>query len=151
VRSQLITLLGLLASPSALEALIALLGDMDAVVRAAVNQAFVLAGSPALSLLQRALERGDERVRWRGGGVLTLLGGEATDTALALLANPDSAQRATAAATLGALRVLRAEGALIEHLADKANLVRIAVIAALGKLGTPAARAALRQQLKAPE
>src|SRR5262249_19741486 len=52
VRSQVITLLGLLASPSALDALIALLGDMDALIRSAVHQAFVLAGTFALAPLQ---------------------------------------------------------------------------------------------------
>src|SRR5262249_44240895 len=89
VPSPVITLRGLLASPGALDALLAPLADKDTLIRTAVNQAFVLAGSAALPPLQGALERGDGRVRERVGEVLTLLGGGAADTALALLANPD--------------------------------------------------------------
>jgi HEAT repeat protein len=143
VRAQAITLLGLLATPAALEAITGLLDDPDPVIRQAEQQAVIYAGHEAIAPLRAALGSADERVRTRAGEALTLLGGTAAEAALAALAGADAGQRAAAARTLGALRALEAEKALIARLDDGDAPVAAAAALALGRLRSPSAAAAL--------
>jgi HEAT repeat protein len=143
VRAQAITLLGLLATPAALEAITGLLDDPDPVIRQAEQQAIMSAGYEAIAPLRAALGATDERVRTRAGDALALLGGAAAEAALAALDGADAGQRAAAARTLGALRALEAEKALIARLDDSDVTVAEAAALALGRLRSPSAAAAL--------
>ncbi|HST89205.1 MAG TPA: HEAT repeat domain-containing protein, partial [Ktedonobacterales bacterium] len=149
VRAQAITLLGLLATPAALEAIIGLLDDADPVIRQAEQQAITYAGHEAIAPLRAALGSADERIRTRAGEALALLGGAATEAALAALDGADAGQRAAAARTLGALGALEAEKALIARLDDGDATVAGAAAHALGRLRTPSAAVALAARVSA--
>lgn len=151
VRAQLITLLGVLPSPTACAVLVELLAESDPILREAVTQACIVAGAPALDSLREALHSPNERIRSRAGEVLTAFGGSAIATAIAALDGPDGGQRATAAHTLGSLRADQATDALIQRLGDSERAVRVAVAHALGRIATPAAIDALRLRATDPD
>jgi HEAT repeat protein len=82
VRSQLALMLGLLATPNAVQTLVGLLAEMDVLIRQSVNQAFVRLGEAGRAPLVAALDMAEERVRDRAGEVLRLLKDPAGATAL---------------------------------------------------------------------
>jgi hypothetical protein len=81
VRSQLALMLGLLATPSAAQALVGLLGEMDVLIRQSVNQAFMRLGEAGRAPLNAALNAAEERVRDRASEVLRLLDGHTDELA----------------------------------------------------------------------
>lgn len=152
LRAQLITLLGLLSSETALAALMDLLAETDPTLRQAVNQSMAYAGAAALAPLQLRLRDRRELIRTRAAEALTYISETTPDTADAALAaariglnSADPRQRAAAAATLGSLRASEALDALIASLGDGASAVRVAAARALGQIGGQRARAALRK------
>jgi HEAT repeat protein len=147
VRAQLVMLLGLLASAPAVGAIVELLETPDPVLRQAVHQAITLAGAAAAAPLQDALRHENALRRQRASEALTLLGDAGSAAALSGLSGPTPAQRAAAARTLGALKALHAQDALIARLADNDAMVRVAAAHALGHLGTTEAVVALERQL----
>ncbi len=153
LRAQLITLLGLLSSETALAALMELLAETDPTLRQAVNQSLAYAGAAALAPLQQRLRDRRELIRTRAAEALTYISETTPDTADAALAaarmglnSGDPRQRAAAAATLGSLRASEALESLIAALDDGASAVRVASARALGQIGGQRARAALRKQ-----
>jgi HEAT repeat protein len=151
VRAQLVTTLGILASRHALATLMDLLRERDPVIRQALDTALQLAGPPALAALQTALNHDDADVRERAATALAHLGDAALEAALQSLAGGEPKQRASAAKTLGDLRAVQAESALIRRLTDDDSTVRIAAALALGLLGTQTAVAALTQHAGSAE
>ncbi|HUY79598.1 MAG TPA: HEAT repeat domain-containing protein, partial [Ktedonobacterales bacterium] len=152
LRAQLITLLGLLSSETALAALMDLLAETDPTLRQAVNQSMAYAGAAALAPLQLRLRDRRELIRTRAAEALTYISETTPDTADAALAaarmglnSADPRQRAAAAATLGSLRASEALDALIASLGDGERAVRVAAARALGQIGGQRARAALRK------
>ncbi len=146
-RSQLIALLGIAPDDASVNALVRLLEDMDPMIRQSVNQAFVHAGPLGLDRLRQVVLTQRGRLRERANEVMALLGDDAIDSAIDMLSNPDDVRRASAATTLGELRAVRAEGLLIEKLADTSLDVRLASVQALARLGTIRGRDALRELL----
>lgn len=151
LRGQLTTLLGLLATPAALAAVVELLADSDPVMRQATEQALALAGKAALPAIENALDSPDERVRARAGESMARLGSDGEHAALDALRATSATQRLAAARTLGALGAVTAVEALIERLDDPDAGVRREATLALGQLGTPAALQALERRLNTPD
>lgn len=137
VRAQAISLLGLLSSPSAIDALIAFLRESDPVLRHATDQAFAIATPTAFARLQPLLSSGDERLRSRATEALSHAGPAAIETALEALDGDDPRQRAAAARVLGALRASGVNEPLLARLDDPDGRVRVAAAEALGQIGTP--------------
>lgn len=150
-RAQLVVLLGLIASPVAIDRLVELLDEPDAVLRQAVNQAVVLAGAACVEPLQAALRDPRERVRSRAEETLALLGDGAIDAALQGLASANAMQRASSARMLGTLRSVRATDALVRHLDDGESVVRVATARALGQIASAQALVALEQHSASPD
>jgi hypothetical protein len=157
-RAELLSLLGLLASPQALAALVAHLAERDPTVRAGVNRGFALSGSAGVAALQRQLASDDEWMRTRARESLDSIDSASlsdNDTALhqaiRALGAHDPEQRAAAAETLGALHARAAVEPLIARLGDGDTRVRIAALTALGRLADPSALPALRQRLGHPD
>ncbi|HEX6818748.1 MAG TPA: HEAT repeat domain-containing protein [Ktedonobacterales bacterium] len=157
-RAQLVTVLGLLASPLALTALVEHLADRDPTLRSAVNRGFALIGPVAVPVLQQKLASADEWTRTRAREAMDSIsaatieaGVTAPERAVRALSAPDPRQRAAAALTLGALRATGASQALIGRLDDPDVQVRMAALEALGTLVDPAALDALRSHLDDPE
>lgn len=151
LRGQLATLLGLLATPRAIEIVIALLADTDPLTHQAVAQAVEWAGAPAVAALNRALSAPDERVRVRAAELLARVGPGAEEGALAALHAASATRRLVATRTLASVSSPLAEEALIERLADHDADVRRAAVSALGQLGTPGATSALMRLLADPD
>lgn len=150
-RAQLLTVLGLLASPLALTALVAHLADRDPTLRSAVNRGFALRGTATVPVLQQQLTSPDEWSRARArealdavGAATKVDGGTAAQRAVRGLTSPDPRERAAAALTLGALRSYGAADALTGRLGDPDAHVRIATLEALGNLVDPTVLDALR-------
>lgn len=157
-RAQLLTILGLLASPLALTALVEHLSDRDPTLRSAVNRGFALIGSAAVPILQQKLAGADEWTRTRAREAIDAIsaatiaaGATAPERAVRALSAPDPRQRAAAALTLGALRAVGASQALIDRLDDPDVQVRMAALEALGTLVDPSALDALRSHMDDPE
>lgn len=153
-RAQLLTILGLLASPLALTALVEHLADRDPTLRSAVTRGFTLMGAPAVPVLQQQLASADEWTRTRArealdgiSAVTVTAGFTAPERAVRALSAPDPRQRAAAALTLGALRAVGASQALTARLDDPDVQVRMAALEALGMLVDPEALDALRAHL----
>ena len=149
VRGQLVTVLGMVASPQALDALASLLGETDPAVRQAVAYSYGLAGEAALPSLLRQLAQPDDRVRARAEEVLAGIGEPARRAALALLSEDDPAQRTLAAHLLGVLKATEAVERLTLCLTDAAGAVQVAAALALGQIGTGPACVALTQRIAA--
>ena len=149
LRGEIATLLGLLATPRALEFVLALLADSDPLMLQAVIQAVEWAGAPAVAALERTLTApdADDRVRRRASDLLARFGPAAEEHALAAVHAASPTRRLMATRTLAAIVSPRAEEALIERLADPDTDVRRAAAAALGQLGSPAALSALTRLL----
>ncbi len=73
LRGQLITLLGLLSTETALAALMDLLAETDPTLRQAVNQSLAFAGAAALAPLQTRLRDRRELIRTRAAEALTYI------------------------------------------------------------------------------
>ncbi|GEM_PF-2046053 len=149
VRGQLISLLGLMATPAAIDALVALLDESDPVIWQALQQAFALAGAGSLRPLQTALQHGSVRAQAHAAEALTFIGAAAVEAAQASLRAPDPAQRAAAARAIGTLGARQAEGALIALLDDPNIAVQMATIHTLEQFKTPQAVLALEQHTTA--
>lgn len=149
LRGEIATLLGLLATPRALDIVISLLADSDPLTLQAVIQAVEWAGAPAVATLERALATSDadDRVRRRVGDVLARFGPAAEEHALAAIRAASPTRRLVATRTLAGIASPQAEEALIERLADPDADVRRAAAAALGQLSTPGALSALMRLL----
>ncbi len=149
LRGEIATLLGLLATPRALDIVVALLADSDPLMLQAVMQAVEWAGAPAVAALERALAAPDEddRVRRRISDLLARFGPAAEEHALAAVHAASPTRRLVATRALASITSPRAEEALIERLADPDADVRRAAAAALGQLGTPKALSALTRLL----
>ena len=135
VRAQLLLMLGLLASPLALNSVVAHLRDSDPLIRQATHQAITLAGERAIEPLRAALSDPDDVMRARAGEAMGLLGEAAIEAALAGLSGHHASQRAASARTLGVLRATAAIGALGQALHDPDNSVQSAAALALGRVG----------------
>ncbi|HEX6800323.1 MAG TPA: HEAT repeat domain-containing protein [Ktedonobacterales bacterium] len=151
LRGEIATLLGLLATPRALEIVIALLADTDPLTHQAAAQAVEWAGAPAVAALDRALASPDERVRVRAAELLARVGPGAEEGALAALHAANPTRRLVATWTLASVSSPYAEAALIERLADPDADVRRAAVSALGQLGTSGALGALMRLLTDPD
>jgi HEAT repeat protein len=154
-RAQLISLLGLLASPLALSALQDHLADKDPTLRSAVSRGFALAGGRGVAALQGQLSSQNNWVRARASEILDGISAaqlaDATSAhlrAVHALASDDPAARAAAAETLGALQAHDTVDALSGRLADPDPAVRLAALGALAKLANPAALPILREQVR---
>jgi HEAT repeat protein len=147
VRAQSIAMLGILASPGALEALTSLLAETDPVLRQAVDAAFAAAGPAGVGALQNALSSSDERVRLRATDALSQGGAAAVRAALAGLNGPDARQRAASARALGALQAEAATEPLLARLDDGDASVRIAAAWALSQVATPRLLGAVESHL----
>lgn len=143
VRAQLLWVLGLLATPQAIRALLGHLRDTDPLIRQSLHGAVVLAGEQAVEPLRHALGDPDEVVRTRAGEALALLGDAARKVAMEGLASADPMQRAASARTLGALRTVGAVPQLIAVLTEDNPTVQMAAAAALGKIADDASVNAL--------
>lgn len=146
-RAQLISILGVLATPDAIAACVDLLADTDPVIRQAVNQAMTFAGPAALEPLRHALMHPNEHVRIRAGEALALLGDVAFDTAVSALHGTDARQRAAAVRTISVLGASQVVDEVIARLDDQDGSVRIAAARALGQVATPDAVRALAQHI----
>ncbi len=104
VRAQATDYLGYVASPVAIEGLVALLPESDAVLRGAVNRAFAVAGASALPRLQQVLVSDDEHSRLRAIEVLSQSDESAIATALTAAASTDARHRTAGARALGAMQ-----------------------------------------------
>jgi HEAT repeat protein len=155
-QAELYTCLGLVASPTAIDLLIARLGEREPTIRSGVTRGLTLAGYAALAPLQAQVASVDEGIRARATEIIDAIAASdaAEDTsvhrkAVHVLATGAPDQRAAAAQTLGALQSHPATQPLIARLHDREPEVRIAAVRALGKLGAEEAleplRAALRQ------
>src|SRR5262249_52243371 len=151
-RAQLISILGLLASPLAIGALVEHLADRDPTLRSAVIRGFTFTGSRGIGALQRQLASDSEWIRARareavdGVSAAQLADGHtAQQRAVHVLTSPDPSARAAAAETLGALQAHDAVDGLVGRLGDADAQVRGAALRALAKLADPAALPALRQ------
>lgn len=142
-RAQLISMLGVMATPDAVSTCVDLLAETDPVIRQAVNQAMIYAGPAALDPLRRALTDADEHVRSRAAEALALLGDVAFDTAVTALHGSDARQRAAAVRTVSVLGASQVVGEVIARLDDEDRHVRIAAARALGQVATPEALEAL--------
>lgn len=158
LRAQLATVLGLTATREAVEELMALHKQTDPIMRQAVEQALVYAGSSAIPALQTAARNGDAQARRRAEETLRLLtsrltGGteNAAERAMEGLNSPDAAQRRVSVATLSAIGASGALNDLIARLDDTNGEVRLAAAAALGQLGGKRALLALRQRAKSDD
>lgn len=151
VRAQAIAMLGTIASPGALEALIGLLGVSDPVLRQAVDSAFGAVGPVAFGALQAALSSPDDGVRLRATEALSQGGAAAIKAALAGLSGPDARQRAASARALGTLKAQGAREPLLARLDDSDASVRIAAAWALGQVGTPRLLSAIESHLASPD
>lgn len=149
LRGEMATLLGLLATPRALDIVLALLADSDPLMLQAVIQALEWAGAPAVAALERTLAAPDtdDRVRRRASDLLARFGPAAEEHALAAMHAASPTRRLVATRTLAGMVSPQAEEALIERLADPDAEVRRAAAAALGQLGSPAALTALTRLL----
>ncbi|HEX8983614.1 MAG TPA: HEAT repeat domain-containing protein [Ktedonobacterales bacterium] len=153
LRAQLITVLGMTATPEALEALIDLLIHTDPIMRQAVDQAFVYAGARAIPAMQTAAQSGSTPLRRRAEETLRLLGAKAPGAgeqvsvaARAGLNSDDAAQRRVAVTTLSAIGASEALNDVIARLDDVNGDVRVAAAIALGQLGGKRALLALRRR-----
>jgi HEAT repeat protein len=150
-QGQAIGLLGALNTPSALDALMALLIESDSILRSAVDAALASAGPVALSRLQEALSNPDEQVRSRATETLSYSGPAAMKAAISGLEASDPRQRAAAARVLGTLRARDARDALVARLDDPQQAVRVAAAWALGRVGTRDLISALEAHLATPD
>lgn len=103
VRAQAITVLGASTSSAAIDALVALLGESDPVIRQAVDDALLEAGAKAVGPLRAAMSSADDHTRARASEALSRGGSAALSAALASLEDSDAAVRAAAARALGAI------------------------------------------------
>lgn len=156
-RAQTLTVLGMLATPAAIQALVDQLGDTDMTIRAALTKAFHLAGAAAVGPLQTLLTADNEWLRTRAKEILAHMGSDAladadTDTAyreaVTILKTGAPTQRAAAAQTLGALQSHPAVTSLAARLTDSDPQVRIAAAVALGQIADPEGLAPLRERAK---
>lgn len=150
-RAQLISILGVMATPDAVAVCIGLLADADPVIRQAVNQAMIYAGPAALEPLRQALTHPDEHVRTRAAEALSSLGDVALDTAVMALHGSDARQRAAAVRTVSILGASQVIGDIIARLDDEDSAVRVAAARALGQVATPDTVAALSQHATSPD
>jgi HEAT repeat protein len=151
LRAEIATILGLLATPRALEVLVALLAETEPLMHQAVTQAVEWAGLPAVSALGRAESSPDERIRSRATELLSRVGPGAEERALAELQAGNPTRRLAATRALATVSSPQAEDALIARLADPDPDVRHAAATALGQLGTPGASSALMGLLADPD
>jgi HEAT repeat protein len=145
LRAQLVGILGMLASPAALDALTEMLADMDAVIRQATDAAFRQAGVLGLGPLQAAMANGSRTTRERAGEVLAGLGEIAVENATVGLSSQSAPERVASARALGLLRTHQAVEPLVARLDDGESEVRVAAARALGEIGGSAALQALRE------
>lgn len=151
LRAQLSLVLGLSATPEAIEELISLLTQSDPTMRQAVDQALMYAGSQAIPALQAQARGANPATRRRAEETLRLLtttpaaGEAASETAMANLNSPDASQRRVAVATLSSIGASGALNELIARLDDVNGEVRLAAANALGQLGGKRALLALRK------
>ncbi len=161
-RAQLVSTLGLLASPLAMASLVEHLADKDPTLRAAVARGFGLAGGRGVTALRGQLTSANEWVRARARESLDsisaaqlanheTLGETAAMRAVSALTAADAGERAAAAETLGVLQAHDAVDALAGRLADANPQVGLAALRALGKLADPAALPVLREQVSRPD
>jgi len=157
-RAQLVSILGLLASPLAIAELVAHLADRDVTLRSAVIRGFTYTGSRGIGALQRQLTSESEWIRARAREALDGLsaaqladGHTAEQRAVHVLTSPDPSVRAAAAETLGALQAHDAVHGLVGRLGDADAQVRSAALRALAKLADPVALPVLRAQLRHPD
>ncbi|MFI5274442.1 MAG: HEAT repeat domain-containing protein, partial [Ktedonobacterales bacterium] len=143
LRGQLVTLLGLLATPLALEVVVNQLGASDPLLFQAVAQALEWAGRAAIAALEPAVTSPDERIRRRAGEALARYDAAAATAAVTSLRAPSPTQRLTAAralaATTSATNAEPAVEALALALDDADGEVRRTAVVALGQIGTPVA------------
>ena len=154
-QAELYTCLGLFASPTAIDLLIARLDEREPTVRAGVTRGLTLAGYAALPNLQAQMASANEGMRARVVEIIDAIGAsdEAEDTsvhrkAVHVLATGAPDQRVAAAETLGALQAHPAVEPLVARLRDREPEVRIAATRALGKLGAEEALEPLRAALR---
>jgi HEAT repeat protein len=151
LRAQTIEVLGAWASPAALDALVALLGDTEPVLRQATAAALALAGPAAVTRLCDALSSPDEGVRARATEALSRVGSAAIPTLVVSLEEADPRARAAAARALGTLGAHAATEALTARLDDPSRDVRAVVAWALGQVGTRHSVPVLEAHLATPD
>lgn len=157
-RAQLVSILGLLASPQAIAALVEHLADKDVTLRSAVIRGFTFAGSRGIGALQRQLTSENDWIRARarealdGVSAAQLVDGHtAEQRAVHVLTSPDPSVRAAAAETLGVLQAHDAVDGLVARLGDSDSQVRSTALRALAKLADPLALSVLREHLRHPD
>jgi len=141
-------------SRRAVPALIAALGDPSENVRSRSTNALVrLDAREAAEPIARLLGDQVPFIRTGAVGALAALGATAlvADTAIAWSAAPERWVRAECVTALGALRVERALPAVAARLRDDEPEVRQAAVVALLRIGTAAAREALRPATGDPD
>lgn len=153
LRAQLITALGMTATPEAIEQLTQFLVYTDPIMRQAVDQAFAYAGARAIPAMQTASQAGSPPLRRRAEEILRLLGAktqnageEVSVAARAGLNSDDAARRRVAVTTLSAIGASEALNDVIARLDDVSGDVRVAAAQALGQLGGKRAILALRRR-----
>jgi HEAT repeat protein len=154
-QAELYTCLGLFASPTAIDLLLARLEEREPTIRAGVTRGFILAGYAALAGLQALMTSSNTSARARALEMIDAIGDsdETEDSsvhrqAVRVLATGAPEQRAAAAETLGALQSHPAVEPLIARLRDREPEVRVAAARALGKLGAEEAIEPLRAALR---
>jgi HEAT repeat protein len=152
-RAQLVLLLGLLATPYALQRLLAIMGLPDITLRQAARQALLYAGAEAIPTLQAlAGKQTATELRERANEALRLTMAATPEApeiagiaAISGLNSADPQQRRAAVTTLSAIRASDALDALIARLGDTNIDVRLAATQALAQLGAADGLAALRK------
>ncbi|MDO5533151.1 MAG: HEAT repeat domain-containing protein [Propionibacteriaceae bacterium] len=150
VRKQMAHVLGKLADPDAVPALVGLLGDDPDVAAKAAFGLGQIGGPDAAGALAEVLGSGGSVLRATVVTALGGLGADAVGPVLGRVEAPSAAVRADAAEVLGALGDDRAVPALEELLGDAEEDVRITALMALGALGGPAAARAIGSAQDAP-
>lgn len=150
-RAQLISVLGLVPAPEALDVLLGLLSESDPTLRQALGQAFSLAGDRAVSALTRYLSADDERIRLHAQDIFLTLGTRAEQAACEMLASSDVEQRVAGTRVLGLRQSAGAVDALLVALDDPQPRVQLAATVALGQIASCAAVTALAARVQNPD
>ncbi len=140
VRCAAVEVLGVMAAPSALEAIVKAGCDPDSAVRLSAAHALGRIRQPnSAEALAAMLEDDDAKVAGAAAGALEQLGECALDPTIGLLSSQRPETRVRAIDVLGRLRDAGVCERLIARLGDATGWVRIVAAQALGEIGDPKA------------